>query len=162
MTTNDPTTPKTRTRMTRITGILFEDGTTVRLSPDQYNAVVVEELLEDASPASPAPEAEAPRLARGSTPPPAPARNHEPPALPRADVRRGGFKADWKDERLKGRRVLARKWEGKMVRVTIDRDAGGFVYDGMLWPSLSSIARRVCGHNRNGWEFFGLAPRSGK
>jgi hypothetical protein len=161
MTTQNDDAQLTRlARIARITGahVVLPDGTRLVFDALPPAPAELEQQLAAEAATSPETSPEAPRLARGSTPPPTPPET-SPTALPRADVRRGGFRADVSDDRLKGRRVLMRKWQGKVIRVEVDRAAGGFVYDGQLWPSLSSIARRVCGHNRNGWEFFGLEAR---
>lgn len=151
----DMTNATKTTRIARITGLLFANGEAFNF-PAELGEVLIEEIVEAPAP----PAAEPTRLARGSTPPPVsePTERSLRPLTP-APVRQGGFRADLADVRLKGRRVLVRKHEGKVIRVDIDREAGGFRFDGKLWPSLSSIARTVCGHNRNGFEFFGLSSR---
>ncbi len=156
----------TTTRIARISAILLPDGTHLRFDGAQ---AVVEEVVEDdgeiegdaahlahllrpavssetsatAVTEPSAPVAPPARLARGSV---APATGPERSSrrVVAADVRRGGFQADISDPRLAGKRVLVRKWKGVVVRVTVSRAQGGFIFDGKLWPSLSSIARRVC------------------
>jgi hypothetical protein len=166
----------TTTRIARITGILLPDGTALRFDGAQAVIEEVTEPEDDGAPvegdaahlaplvtvpgalaAPPTLEPAPARVARGTSPPET-ARSR---AVVRADVRRGGFQADVSDPRLAGRRVLSRKWKGETIRVVVDRTHGGFIFDGKLWPSLSSIARRVCGHSRNGWEWFGLSARGG-
>lgn len=76
---------------------------------------------------------------------------------------RGPYRANPHDLRLKGRKVLTKNWQGKHVRVHVARDhrgeITGFWYEGSAWPSLSAIATAICGHRRNGFEFFGLEEK---
>jgi hypothetical protein len=51
--------------------------------------------------------------------------------------------------------VLTREYRGKTVLVTVlDR---GFEYEGVVYRSLSAVARAVTGSHWNGYGFFGLA-----
>jgi hypothetical protein len=53
--------------------------------------------------------------------------------------------------------TLARTWHGRELRVTVlDR---GFEHDGVVYRSLSAVARGITGTNWNGHLFFGLRPR---
>ena len=81
----------------------------------------------------------------------------EPTAREEFELAEGSVPArgDLDDPRLKGRRELVRKYEGRVVRVRITRE--GFLYAGKLWGSLSAISKHVSGGTRrNGYEFFGL------
>lgn len=51
--------------------------------------------------------------------------------------------------------VLTRLHQGTEHRVTIRED--GFEYDGQIYKTLSSVARRIAGTPWNGFTFFGLA-----
>jgi hypothetical protein len=53
--------------------------------------------------------------------------------------------------------VLARKYKGKEVRVTVL--AAGFEYQGEAFPSLSAAAKAVTGSHCNGFLFFRLTDR---
>ena len=56
--------------------------------------------------------------------------------------------------------VLWRDYRGQRLEVTVlDR---GFEYDGVLYRSLSAVARAVTGTHWNGWAFFGLGSGNGK
>ena len=50
--------------------------------------------------------------------------------------------------------VLKREWRGTIHRVTVD--SHGYVYYGMLFGSLSEVARKITGTRRSGPRFFGL------
>ena len=45
-------------------------------------------------------------------------------------------------------------WHRKRYEVMVLKD--GFEMDGKMYSSLSSIATKICGVNRNGFEFFGI------
>ena len=49
---------------------------------------------------------------------------------------------------------LAREWQGQVYEVEARED--GFLYDGEVYASLSSIARKITGTRWNGPRFFGL------
>ena len=50
--------------------------------------------------------------------------------------------------------VLVREYRGKQVRVTVLEH--GFEYEGLVYRSLSAVARAVTGCHWNGYHFFGL------
>jgi len=50
--------------------------------------------------------------------------------------------------------VLVRQHRGKQVRVTVLDH--GFEYEGLVYRSLSAVARAVTGCHWNGYHFFGL------
>lgn len=50
--------------------------------------------------------------------------------------------------------VIAREWQG--VRHKVEVAAGGFLYRGERWKSLSQVARAITGTRWNGPRFFGL------
>ena len=50
--------------------------------------------------------------------------------------------------------VLARQYKGKTVRVTVLER--GFEHEGLVYRSLSAVARAVTGCHWNGYHFFGL------
>ena len=54
---------------------------------------------------------------------------------------------------------LARSWRGETHSVTVL--AGGFEYNGMLYKSLSAIARRITGTQWSGPTFFGVRTGGG-
>lgn len=95
------------------------------------------------------PNAQAPRVARGSTPPPS--------GAVMAAQQAGGRRADLNDPRLRGVTELERVFAGWNIRVQVQPD--GFEWGGKVWPSLSAIARAVTGTRRNGFEFFNLTDR---
>ena len=50
--------------------------------------------------------------------------------------------------------IICRVWHRKRYEVTVLKD--GFEMDGKMYSTLSSIATKICGVNRNGFEFFGI------
>jgi hypothetical protein len=58
---------------------------------------------------------------------------------------------------LKVGTVLTREWRGQEVRVTVVEN--GFECDGVVYKSLSAVAKAVTGSHWNGKLFFGLTPR---
>ena len=56
--------------------------------------------------------------------------------------------------------MLLREWNGQMHRVTVMQD--GFAWNGIVYPSLSRIAREITGTNWNGFIFFGLKSKPGR
>jgi hypothetical protein len=53
--------------------------------------------------------------------------------------------------------VLTREWRGRQVRVEVVD--GGFECDGVVYRSLSAVAKAVTGSHWNGRLFFALTPR---
>lgn len=53
--------------------------------------------------------------------------------------------------------VLARKYKGKVVQVTVL--AAGFEYQGAVYPSLSAAAKAITGSHCNGFLFFKLTGK---
>ena len=53
--------------------------------------------------------------------------------------------------------VLARKYKGKVVRVTVL--PAGFEYQGAVYPSLSAAAKAITGSHCNGFLFFKLTDK---
>lgn len=53
--------------------------------------------------------------------------------------------------------VLTRRYKGADVQVRVL--AGGFEYDGQVYPSLSAVAKAVTGSHCNGFLFFKLTAR---
>lgn len=49
---------------------------------------------------------------------------------------------------------LVREWHGRTHTVTVTED--GFEYAGVIYPSLTKIAKRITGANWSGPRFFGL------
>lgn len=49
---------------------------------------------------------------------------------------------------------ISRIWHHQKYEVTILQN--GFEWNGQVYPSLSTIAPKICGVNRNGFEFFGI------
>jgi hypothetical protein len=49
---------------------------------------------------------------------------------------------------------LGREWNGRLQRVTVL--AGGFAWNGKIYPSLSQVAFAITGTRWNGPRFFGL------
>ena len=49
---------------------------------------------------------------------------------------------------------ISRIWHHQKYEVTILQN--GFEWNGQVYPSLSTIATKICGVNRNGFEFFGI------
>jgi len=52
---------------------------------------------------------------------------------------------------------LRREWQGRTVEVEVE--AGGFRWEGRLYPSLSAAATAIAGTRWNGPRFFGLRDR---
>lgn len=50
--------------------------------------------------------------------------------------------------------ILRRDWQGRRIEAVVE--AGGFRWEGVLYPSLSAVARAVTGTRWNGPRFFGL------
>ena len=50
--------------------------------------------------------------------------------------------------------ILRRDWQGRRIEAVVE--AGGFRCKGVLYPSLSAVARAVTGTRWNGPRFFGL------
>ena len=50
--------------------------------------------------------------------------------------------------------ILRRDWQGRRIEAVVE--AGGFRWEGSLYPSLSAVARAVTGTRWNGPRFFGL------
>ena len=50
--------------------------------------------------------------------------------------------------------MLLREWDGQSHRVTVMES--GFAWNGVIYGSLSRIAREITGTNWNGFVFFGL------
>ena len=55
---------------------------------------------------------------------------------------------------LKAGTRLVRQWHGRTHTITVTED--GFEYGGMLYPSLSKIAKAITGAHWSGPRFFGL------
>lgn len=53
--------------------------------------------------------------------------------------------------------VIAREWRGRMLRLTVLDDNGGFELDGVVHASLSAAAKAVTGAHWNGKLFWGIA-----
>lgn len=62
--------------------------------------------------------------------------------------------------RLKPGALLVREYEGEQHQVTVAQN--GFIWEGVTYPSLSTIARRITGTKWNGPRFFGLRGPNGK
>jgi len=56
--------------------------------------------------------------------------------------------------------VLVREWQGTTHRVTVAKD--GFLWNGSIYRSLSSIAHAITGTKWNGPRFFGMREVNGK
>jgi hypothetical protein len=56
--------------------------------------------------------------------------------------------------------VLSRDYRGQRLEVTVLEQ--GFEYDGVVYRSLSAVARAVTGTHWNGWAFFGLNNVKGR
>jgi hypothetical protein len=54
--------------------------------------------------------------------------------------------------------ILSREWDGRMHRVAVL--AGGFAWNGKIYPNLSKVAFAITGTRWNGPRFFGLRGRS--
>lgn len=50
--------------------------------------------------------------------------------------------------------VITREWKG--VKHEVEVIAGGYLYGGRRWKSLSEVAREITGTRWNGPRFFGL------
>jgi len=50
--------------------------------------------------------------------------------------------------------VISREWNGE--RHEVEAAAGGYIYRGERWKSLSEVARSITGTRWNGPRFFGL------
>ena len=50
--------------------------------------------------------------------------------------------------------IICRVWHRRRYDVTVMPD--GFEWDGQIYPTLSAIASKISGTNRNGLEFFGI------
>ena len=53
--------------------------------------------------------------------------------------------------------VISRTWKGREIRAVVVE--GGFEYDGVVYKSLSAVAKAVTGSHWNGRLFFGLTQR---
>jgi len=53
--------------------------------------------------------------------------------------------------------VLTRQWHGQEIRVEVLED--GFEWDGVVYRSLSAVAKAITGARWNGKLFFGLVQR---
>ena len=56
--------------------------------------------------------------------------------------------------------MLGREWNGQMHQVTVL--AGGFAWNGRIYPSLSKVAFAITGTRWNGPKFFGLRDNPSK
>jgi Protein of unknown function (DUF2924) len=56
--------------------------------------------------------------------------------------------------------ILVREWNGRIQRVTVL--AGGFAWNGKIYPSLSKIAFAITGTRWNGPKFFGMRDKPSK
>jgi Protein of unknown function (DUF2924) len=53
---------------------------------------------------------------------------------------------------------LVREWQGALHEVVVVNE--GYLWNGVVFTSLSSIAREITGTSWNGWTFFGISqPR---
>jgi hypothetical protein len=59
--------------------------------------------------------------------------------------------------RIKPGSRLLREWQGRTHEVVVTPN--GYLWDGEVHASLSTVAKRITGTNWNGWRFFGLADR---
>ncbi|MGE0481272.1 MAG: DUF2924 domain-containing protein [Phycisphaerae bacterium] len=50
--------------------------------------------------------------------------------------------------------VPTRRYKGRTLAVTVE--AGGFIYEGERYTSLSAVAKAITGNHMNGFRFFGL------
>ena len=55
---------------------------------------------------------------------------------------------------LRAGTIICRIWHRKRYDVTVLQN--GFEWEGKLYPTLSAIAKKISGTNRNGLEFFGI------
>ena len=53
--------------------------------------------------------------------------------------------------------TITRTWRGQEIVVHVREN--GFEHDGVLYRSLSAIAKQITGAHWNGKLFFGLTPR---
>lgn len=93
------------------------------------------------------------------------------PAFKRETVKRleklgeqlDGGKQAVRKRRTDGRPIagtrLIREWQGVPREVVVGVDY--FEYEGKRYKSLSSIATRITGIQRNGWTFFGFSSERG-
>lgn len=58
---------------------------------------------------------------------------------------------------LKAGNRLVRMWKGE--RKVVDVKTDGFEYNGVLYSSLSRVAREITGTTWNGWKFFHVKRR---
>jgi hypothetical protein len=56
--------------------------------------------------------------------------------------------------RLKSGALLVREWKDRLERVVVLEDS--FAWNGVVYPSLSQVAKAITGTNWNGHRFFGL------
>ena len=54
--------------------------------------------------------------------------------------------------------MLLREWNGQMHRVSVMQD--GFAWNGVVYASLSRVAREITGVSWNGFVFFGLTQKA--
>ena len=50
--------------------------------------------------------------------------------------------------------IICRIWRQQRYEVTVLPD--GFEWNGTKYSTLSAVAKKICGVNRNGYEFFGI------
>ena len=50
--------------------------------------------------------------------------------------------------------IITREWRGNRYEVRVIAD--GFEWNGTKYSTLSAVAKKICGVNRNGYEFFGI------
>jgi hypothetical protein len=55
--------------------------------------------------------------------------------------------------------ILTRKYKGEVVQVKVRAD--GFEYEGVVYTSLSAVAKQITGSHCNGFQFFRLADKGG-
>ena len=55
---------------------------------------------------------------------------------------------------LRAGTIICRIWHRKRYDVTVMTN--GFEWNGQIYPTLSAIAKKISGTNRNGLEFFGI------
>lgn len=56
--------------------------------------------------------------------------------------------------------IITREYKGRMLQVTVRND--GFEHDGMVYPSLSAVAKAITGSHCNGFLFFRLDGKAGR
>ena len=66
---------------------------------------------------------------------------------------RAGVTVGRRDDLSEGARIT-KEWRGRFYQ--IDRTAGGYRWQGEVFPSLSAVATAITGAKRNGPRFFGL------